>query len=84
MSVISGALMMDQRVVHQRQGACISLHKVVLGFDVPCFQCTPLVELGCPSITAALLQSILCPSSTACCATADEFTSCDTSALRAP
>ena len=36
---------MDQRVVHRGQGAWISTHKAVLGSDVPCFQCTPLVEI---------------------------------------
>ena len=73
--------MMDQRVVHLGQRACISVHKAVLGSDAPCFQCTPPVEIGVSSIAAALLQSISCPSSTACCATADKFISHDTSAL---
>ena len=53
--------MTNQRVVHlgqgHGQGACIYVHKAVhkssimedlwavLGSDMPCFQCTPLVEI---------------------------------------
>ena len=38
--------MADQRFVHRGQGAWISIHKAVLGSDVPCFHCTPLVEIS--------------------------------------
>ena len=78
----------DQRVVHLGQGACIPvyIYIYILGSDVPNFQCISLVHVDIRMpiyiyITVVLLQAVSSPSSTVCCATADTFTSSDTSAF---
>ena len=69
--------MADQSVVHLGQEACTSVSKADLGSDVPWHASSAHLrwKLWCVSITVALLQSILCPSSIACCVTANKFTS---------
>ena len=61
--VSGGVRVTNQSVVHLGRGTCISVHTTVLGSDLPCFQCTPPVEIwvsiySCGSVPVHLVSFI--------------------------